>query len=70
MIVTRESIIGYWAEEPAREAIPKGFVRVGNVIGFPDLDTLSSKEKDILRPVIAAHPEYLEHEIICEVVTQ
>jgi hypothetical protein len=61
MIMTRASVITFWASGPAYTPPPEGCLPVNffSTPCFPDLATLSPVEKDLLRPVIAAHPEYL-----------
>lgn len=60
MTITRANIIKYWASGPAWEPVPDGYVSLNfSRPCFPDLATLSPEEKDLLRPAIAAHPEYL-----------
>lgn len=63
MIITREAIIKYWASEPVRFH-REGYINV-NDICFPDVETLSPSERDILRGVLQRHPEYLSG-IWCE----
>jgi hypothetical protein len=58
VIITRKNIIKYWASEPERMPVEDGFIRLDGIC-FPDLATLSPEEKEILRPVLQAHPEYL-----------
>jgi hypothetical protein len=71
VIITREAILDYWVN-PARERKsyplppPAGFVYVSFSypdIGFPDVETLTAAERELLRPVIAADPDILLHEI-------
>jgi hypothetical protein len=38
--------------------VEEGFIRLDGIC-FPDLATLPPEEKEILRPVLQAHPEYL-----------
>jgi len=59
MIITREGIIRYWLSEPVRD-YREGYINVStNHVCFPDLESLSPLEKDILRGVLEKHPEYL-----------
>jgi hypothetical protein len=59
MLITSTSIIKYSASEPERAPVDVGIILMDGGVGFPDLATLSPEEKEILRPVLAAHPEYL-----------
>jgi hypothetical protein len=63
MVISREQLVAYWASAPASTRRPGEFALWA--ILFPDLDTLSPAERDLLRPVLAAHPEYLLQEIEC-----
>ncbi len=65
MVIFRQQIIEYWSSGPTVKPIPKGYICLANRLYFPDVVTLSPAEKEILRPVIERHPEYLEHEIDC-----
>lgn len=59
MIMTREGILKYWLSEPVRN-YRDGYLNLSSShVCFPDLETLTVDERDALRPVIAAHPEYL-----------
>ena len=61
MTMTRANIIRYWASGPPQETAPGGdgiWIHWGRPC-FPDVATLSPAEKELLRPVLAAHPEYL-----------
>jgi hypothetical protein len=60
VIITRERIVHYWSKGPERDYRP-GFIRLNGMgaLPFPDVATLSPTEKDALRPVLQAHPEYL-----------
>lgn len=58
MIITRDAVIQYWLTEPERHYYEPGRVIIPQV-PFPDLATLSPEEKNALRPVLMAHPEYL-----------
>jgi hypothetical protein len=57
MVITRKNIIKYFASEPVRRYC-ENCVSV-NEISFPDVKTLSPDEKNVLRPVLESHPEYL-----------
>jgi hypothetical protein len=59
VIVTRKNIIKHWSREPKWTPIPDDIVLMDGPIGFPDLNTLSPQERELLRPVLATHPEYL-----------
>jgi hypothetical protein len=63
MQITREGIIRYWASEPVRN-YQEGYFCFGQV-SFPDLQSLSPKEKKIMRRVLRKHHEYLL-EISCD----
>jgi hypothetical protein len=64
MYITREGIIDHWLSEPKIEPpAPKGMIRLGWRVYFPELNTLSAQEKGKLRPLLKKHPEWLEHEI-------
>ena len=66
MVRTRKQIIKYWASEPSiHEDRPHHILGSDDCffdlgpIPFPDPATLSEKEREILRPVLEQHPEYL-----------
>ena len=62
MTLIRANIIRYWASGPTREPEPEGdgvWIHWGHPC-FPDVATLTAEEMDLLRPVLAAHPEYLD----------
>ena len=63
MIITHESLLKYWLNEPERNYID-GSIRLSE-LPFPDLSVLSAKEKKALKPVLERHPEYMS-EIQCE----
>jgi hypothetical protein len=74
MIITREGIIAYWLNphRERKEYPPAGFVYLSSFteIGFPDVETLTAAERNLLRPVIAADPDILLHEIWASEVLQ
>ena len=53
-------MVEYWASEPEIRREPDGFIILGNC-PFPDIRELSAEEKELLRPILEKHPEYLEH---------
>jgi len=55
--ITREGIIQYWLTEPVRD-FREGFIRL-DAIPFPDLEMLTTQERDAIRPVLQRHPEYV-----------
>jgi len=55
--MTRAGIIQYWASEPVRN-YREGYFKMFDVC-FPDPESLSASEKDVLRGVLEKHPEYL-----------
>jgi hypothetical protein len=59
VVITRKNIIKYWVREPKRTPVDEGIILMDGGVGFPDLNTLSPKEKELLRPVLQQHPEYL-----------
>jgi len=62
MIMTRKSIILYWSRSPKVPEPVEGCLLLDFFLRpcFPtNLNSLTVEEKDLLRPVIAAHPEYL-----------
>ena len=60
MQIERKRCIKYWATAPTQEYRFDGFfMRDCYRYHFPDVRTLSEKERDILRPVLERHPEYL-----------
>jgi hypothetical protein len=67
MIITRKNLIRYWASGPdigPIEPVPEGCVVLNfSQPALPDIATLSPSERELLRPVLATHPEYL-YEII------
>ena len=65
MILTHRGVVEYWASEPKIRREPDGFIILGNC-PFPDIRKLSAEEKELLRPILEKHPEYLEHEIWVE----
>jgi hypothetical protein len=63
--IDHSAIVHYWASAPVSKRRP-GFFNF-NSIPFPDLARLTPAEKDLLRPILAAHPEYLANgEIWCD----
>jgi len=50
-------MIRYWKSEPSRN-YREGYINL-NDICFPDLETLSPAERDVLRGVLQRHPECL-----------
>lgn len=64
MLVTREGVVAFWASESKWEPIKDDVIYIGfGMIPFHDLRNLSPPEKEILCPVLAAHPEYLRAHI-------
>ena len=59
--LTRAEIIKYWAKGPLSH-LSQG-VLMEDSIPFPDVEWLTTAERDILRPVLERHPEYLIFEI-------
>ena len=60
MQIERKRCIKYWAGAPKMEYGFDGFfMRDCYRYHFPDVRTLSEKERKILRPVLMQHPEYL-----------
>jgi len=57
--ISRKKIINYWASEPVRDWRWTTF----GEIAFPDVEWLTDAERDVLRPVLERHPEYLQFEI-------
>jgi hypothetical protein len=67
MTITRANVIKYWASGPTWTPVPEGYIALDfSRPCFPDLATLSPEEKDLLRPALAAHPEYLCGAILSE----
>jgi hypothetical protein len=62
MILSHEMSLDYWLREPIRNDPPGTFTLWA--VPFPDLKTLSPTERNLLRPVLERHPEYL-NEIWC-----
>jgi hypothetical protein len=69
MIVTREKILEYWLKEP-KSLAERGLFLMDGPPSFPDLADLTPAEKELLKPVIARHPEYLQYEIDCSPTLQ
>jgi hypothetical protein len=63
LVLTRKNIIRYWASSPIRH-FAEGWFTFDDV-PMPDVATLSTTERDLLRPVLAGHPEYIL-EIPCD----
>lgn len=60
MVITRANIIKYWASGPDWTRVPEGYFDLNfSKPCFPDLATLTAEEKELLRPAIERHPEYL-----------
>jgi hypothetical protein len=53
-------MVKYWSAGPKWEPIEDGVLVLSfGRIPFPDLQSLSPEERELLRPALAAHPEYL-----------
>ncbi len=65
MVITRKAIVDYWLSEPERSHQDGWITMGGACLAFPDIASLSEEEKELLRPILKKHPEYLLHEVFC-----